>query len=362
MAGFYYLNATALTQFDVRLFTTVSGLTAYTDAKIVTDTMAGFVNMTYDLTDHIGLEAGGRYTWDKRGATILRQNYLGGGSPTFGGAGIAFGAPSTNFMGAPPTPNSPRASINWRPECDNTIYVSYSQGFKGGGFDPRGVGVNAPAGMTQGEFLSFRPEKVNNYEVGVKTRLFDRKLGLNLAAFRMDYTDVQIPGSVACTVSGLPSFCGVVSNAGKADAGCGGRGAFQAGRADAQWLAGLYRCQISEIHHADQWLAHRCGGLSQGAEHARMERQCLGDGGAAGAQGVAGPDGGMSWKSTTYQFEVPNPYLDQPAYALFDASLVYRAPGPLDAGRLRQEPGRQALQDLGLHLCGGERDDGGADL
>jgi iron complex outermembrane receptor protein len=41
-------------------------------------------------------------------------------------------------------------------------------------------------------------------------------LALNLAAFRMDYTDVQIPGSVACTVSGLPSFCGVVSNAGKA--------------------------------------------------------------------------------------------------------------------------------------------------
>jgi iron complex outermembrane receptor protein len=32
--------------------------------------------------------------------------------------------------------------------------------------------------------------------------------------------------------------------------------------------------------------------------------------------------------------------------------------GPMDAGRLRQEPGRQALQDLGLHLCGGERDDG----
>jgi iron complex outermembrane receptor protein len=99
MVGFYYLNATALTQFDVRLYTTVSGLTAYTDAKIVTDTMAGFANFTYDVTDHISLEAGGRYTWDKRGATILRQNYLGGGSPTFGGAGIPFGTPSTNFFG-----------------------------------------------------------------------------------------------------------------------------------------------------------------------------------------------------------------------------------------------------------------------
>lgn len=34
----------------------------------------------------------------------------------------------------------------------------------------------------------------------------------------------------------------------------------------------------------------------------------------------------MSWKSTTYQFEIPNPYLDQPAYQLVDASLVYAAP------------------------------------
>ncbi len=36
--------------------------------------------------------------------------------------------------------------------------------------------------------------------------------------------------------------------------------------------------------------------------------------------------GGMSFKSKTYQFEVPNPYLDQPAYQLFDAAIVYQAP------------------------------------
>ena len=28
------------------------------------------------------------------------------------------------------------------------------------------------------------------------------------AAFREDYTDVQIPGSVACVSSGVPTFCG----------------------------------------------------------------------------------------------------------------------------------------------------------
>ena len=34
----------------------------------------------------------------------------------------------------------------------------------------------------------------------------------------------------------------------------------------------------------------------------------------------------MSYRSKTYQFEIPNPYIDQKGYALLDASLVYTAP------------------------------------
>ena len=45
------------------------------------------------------------------------------------------------------------------------------------------------------------------------------------------------------------------------------------------------------------------------------------------AGGTLAIGGGVSFKSTTYQYEIPNPYLDQPAYALFDASAVYHAPG-----------------------------------
>ena len=36
---------------------------------------------------------------------------------------------------------------------------------------------------------------------------------------------------------------------------------------------------------------------------------------------------GMSFKSKTFQFEIANPFLDQPAYQLVDASIVYHAPG-----------------------------------
>src|SRR3546814_2765659 len=118
---------------------------------------------------------------------------------------------------------TPRASLSFKPTPDHTLYASYSQGFKGGGFDPRGVGVNAPAAVpgspTDAEvsaFLSFLPEQVDSYEVGYKGSLLDGAVNVALAAFYADYSDVQIPGSVACTVAGLPTFCGVVSNAGKA--------------------------------------------------------------------------------------------------------------------------------------------------
>jgi iron complex outermembrane receptor protein len=35
----------------------------------------------------------------------------------------------------------------------------------------------------------------------------------------------------------------------------------------------------------------------------------------------------LSYRSKTYQFEIPNPFLDQPGYMLLDASIVYRSDG-----------------------------------
>ncbi len=34
----------------------------------------------------------------------------------------------------------------------------------------------------------------------------------------------------------------------------------------------------------------------------------------------------LSYRSKTYQFEIPNPYIDQEGFALLDASIVYTAP------------------------------------
>ena len=335
--GVYYLNATAITQFDVRLFTTINGLTGYTDANVDTETMAAFADFTYDFSNRVSLSVGGRYTWDERSAKILRQNYLGGGSPTFGGAGIPFGAPGTNFRGKQTfTKFTPRASLSFKPDQDSTFYVSFSQGFKGGGFDPRGAGSNAPDLNGDGiksdaeiaQFLSFRPEKVNSYEVGYKAVMFDRRFTVALAAFRMDYTDVQIPGSVACTIGGLPSFCGVVSNAGKAR--------MQGFEAEGKLRLGGLTLNGSVGYIDAKYLRYiaNVGGVPTEVSAFRHVQNTPAWSGAVSAsygvdlgQGNVDFTAGMSFKSKTYQFEIANSYLDQPAYQLVDASIIYHAPG-----------------------------------
>jgi len=335
LLGFYYLDAKADTLFDVRIFTTFAGLTAYTQANVDTETFAIFGDFTYDLTDQFSLSVGGRYTWDERSAEILRQNYLGGGSPVFGGAGVPFGGASTDFNGSREFKKfTPRASLSFMPTPDHNIYASYSKGFKGGGFDPRGVGVNAPAAIAGSptdeevtDFLSFAPEEVDSYEIGYKGNL--GILNIAAAAFYADYTDVQIPGSVACEVGGLPTFCGIVSNAGKATfkgleleanarfaGGFGLAGSF--GYIDAQYDEYITNIANVPTDVADFRVVQNTPELT-GSLTASYDT-------AIGA-GDLYLGATVSYRSKTSQFEIPNPYLDQGGYALLDASAVYTAPG-----------------------------------
>ncbi|MFN3450855.1 MAG: TonB-dependent receptor [Sphingorhabdus sp.] len=345
MVGAYYLDATADTLFDVRLFTTLNGLTAFTKAAVDTETYAIFGDFTFDFSEQLSLSVGGRYTWDKRTANILRQNYLGGGSPFFGGAGVPFGAASTNFSGQRDFKKfTPRVSLSFKPTPDDNIYASFSQGFKGGGFDPRGVGANAPdlnGNGIRGEndevaaFLSFRPESVDSYEVGYKGNAFDGGLTFALAGFYADYSDVQIPGSVACIVSGLPSFCGVTSNAGKAtfkgvelefNARLGESVASDGDRLNLLGAVGYIDAKFDEyisnianvptdvaafrdVQNTPSWTASATLAYMTPVGAGRLNLGTT-----------------VSYRSSTTQFEIPNPYIDQSGYALVDASLVYTAP------------------------------------
>ena len=225
VVGAYYLNATAKDVFDVRLYTTVPGLgfTAATAGDVDTKTWAIFGDFSYDFSPQWSASVGGRYTNDKRHAKVFRQSYILGGSPELGGSdgfgiGTPFGAPTSNFEGRrTDTAFTPRASISFKPTPNHNIYISYSKGFKGGGFDPRGQSTQAPVQTPEGifDYMAFDPEKVDSYELGWKASL--GRLQLATAIFDAEYKDVQVPASVGCLdAAGNQSFCGQTTNAGKA--------------------------------------------------------------------------------------------------------------------------------------------------
>ncbi|MBH1998754.1 MAG: TonB-dependent receptor [Sphingomonadaceae bacterium] len=343
LLGFYYLDARAATSFDVLLGLTgatigLPGLNGYTAGDVRTDTWSVFGDFTFDFTDQISLSVGGRYTNDKRSAYILKQNRITGTSPEFGGVDPIVIATATNFRGDRTFKEfTPRASLSYKPAQDQMVYASYSKGFKGGGFDPRGSGSSAPDSNNDGvrsyqeiyDFLSFDPEKVDSYEVGYKGSMFDRRLSLSVAGFYANYKDVQIPGSVGCTVGGIQSFCGITTNAAKADikgveveanallardfAGAGSNLRFVGalGYVDAKYKrfigpTGIDVSDIRTFQNTPKWTLS--GTLS---------------GGVAMAGGSLDLSSTLSYRSLTHQFEVPIPALDQPGYALWDASIVW---------------------------------------
>lgn len=67
-------------------------------------------------------------------------------------------------------------------------YATVSTGTKGGGFDARYLRDTD----NTGGYFSYEPENATNYEIGLKSKLFNNAVRLNLAAFRMDVKNFQV--------------------------------------------------------------------------------------------------------------------------------------------------------------------------
>jgi iron complex outermembrane receptor protein len=345
--GLYYLDANANNVFDVILATTspiaLPGLTASTFGDVNTRTWALYGDFTYDITRQIQLSVGGRYTHDRRQATVIRANFLNGPSPALGGNGVQLGALTSNFQGEQTfTEFTPRASISYQPDDNNTVYASFSRGFKGGGFDPRGLSTAAPDLNGNGireaneifDYFQFDPERVTSYEIGYKANLFDRRLRLAIAGFYADYRDVQVPGSVGAVINGVPTFVGVTTNAGAAT--------FKG--VEVETVATLYRGgNGSRLNFAgtlgyldaqyDSFVTNIPGrGPVDVADFRRIQNTPKWT--LSGTLDFTTPVAGgelsaittLSYRSKTFQFETPSPFLDQPGYALWDAHLGWTSP------------------------------------
>jgi len=364
VAGFYYLDAEAFGPFDVRLFElgALIGLpqfNAFTSGNVDTETWSFFTDVSFnlqeffDLNTGLELSIGGRYTSDERTSRVLRQSLLGP-SEFFGGDPVVIGTTS-DFEGSETfTDFTPRVSLAWQPSDTQNLYVSWSQGFKGGGFDPRGQTSATPDFNGDGtiseeevfEFMKFDPEQVDTYEIGAKSIWADGRINTALAFFYSDYTDIQVPGSVGVDTDGdgvSDTFAGVTTNAGEATvqgvefemSALLGRNMMTTGdslmaNATLGYIDADYDEFITsvtdpatgstaledvsdqrEFQNTPDWTGHL---------NLAYERPLT----VFGADGTLGVIGAWSYRGKTNQFEIPSEFLDQPSYSLYDLHLNWR--------------------------------------
>ncbi len=345
VAGAYYLDANAFTAFDVILGTTgdllgLPGLNAFTLGDVDTDTWSLFADFTYQLSDVWAVSVGGRYTSDERSSRVLRQTLIGGTSGFFGGSAVPI-ATTSDFDGSEKfTEFTPRFSVSYAPSDTQNLYFTWSEGFKGGSFDPRGQTSSAPDLDGDGdvdeqdifEFMLFQPETVSSYEVGVKSSWLDNTINTNIAVFFADYQDVQIPGSVGIDSDNdgvVDTFIGITSNAADADIfGVEFEGAAQLSDAfRVNWMLGYIDAEFNEFIDAlgndvaEERVFQNTPEVTASATLV-YERPME----VIGRDANFSVRNTLSYRDDTSQFEVPTPELDQDAYTLWDLSFVLEDP------------------------------------
>jgi len=135
--------------------------------------MAVFAQGTWDFTDRWSATAGLRYSKDKKDYTLEHKRINSG----------AFIVPLTSIDDSWKA-TTPMGSIQYQWTDDLMVYGSIAEGFKSGGFNGRPI----DSALVE----SFEPEFVTSYEIGFKSELANRRVRLNVAAFFMNYTDMQV--------------------------------------------------------------------------------------------------------------------------------------------------------------------------
>lgn len=183
-----------------------------------TESFAFFMQDEFKVSDTIKLIGGLRYWHDsKRGIYDAREQFSGL-SLHWGPDRISYNDPTgtTPLTGVTVTPAAAKPSydgltarlgIDWKPSPDTLVYASFNRGSKSGGFTfSTGTPFLGQAVIDTINNIPYKPEKLDAYELGLKTKLGSRS-ELNLAAFYYKYHDYQAFVQVGFTqvVRNLPA-------------------------------------------------------------------------------------------------------------------------------------------------------------
>jgi len=171
-------------------------------AKQTADDYAIFTHNTFALSDRLDLTVGGRITRNEKSVNVTGANEnpacntaleVGGGldraifclafwDARFNTAGDRGSRKETEWSGT--------ADLAYRLSEDINTYISYSRGYKSGGFNLDRAGFSTPS-QPNADDLAFKEETVDAYELGLKGDLFDGSVRANAAIYHQVFSDFQ---------------------------------------------------------------------------------------------------------------------------------------------------------------------------
>lgn len=165
--------------------------------KFYNNSVAGFGQLSWRVTERLRIEPGLRINYDDKNAGYDANVFGGRIAPGTAAQVAAQVALQRGVL----TPQSYRArfsdtnvsgdlKLSFQAKRRVLAYFSYARSFKTGGINLGGVPTDAANNPLLGA-ATVKPESVDHYELGLKTELFDRRATLNVAAFQTDVEDYQ---------------------------------------------------------------------------------------------------------------------------------------------------------------------------
>ena len=169
---------------------TLNGLTSRNTIGFTNTSAALFGKLTWHVDDRLSVSPGLRLNYDRKDGSYVSTVTNGAGSTTL----------TSDQRGVLAPQNYTPSFTNWNLSGDLTIayafnpnvhyYATYARSYKSGGINLSGLPLDAqnnPILATQ----TVRPEKVNHFELGLKTQFADRRATVNIAGFWTEIGDYQ---------------------------------------------------------------------------------------------------------------------------------------------------------------------------
>jgi outer membrane receptor protein involved in Fe transport len=149
--------------------------------------------VTYQVTKPLKLTAGARLYRNKATSSDYQEGFASGG-PT------VIDPPVTLIQSGV----NPKVEVDYQVTPDKMVYTLASKGFRPGGVSaaiPSAFGCPealAALGLTPEQVRAYKSDSVWNYEVGAKTSWLDQTLTANVAAYYIDWKNLQQSVRIEC--------------------------------------------------------------------------------------------------------------------------------------------------------------------